>query len=159
MTMKNITSKVLVTLVVSLLFFFSASAQNISGVVNSYTTVSSISGTTVNVGSSAGLAINDPVMIIQMTGITGGGNTGGTDNGAGNFHLAKITNIAGNTLTIDNSVTKTFSPATERVQLVRIAKYTSDVTVTGTVSAQPWNGSTGGVICDDYIAFKKFVIL
>lgn len=156
--MKNITSKILVALLVSLLFFYSASAQNISGVVNSYTTVSSISGTTINVGTSAGLAINDPVMIIQMTGISGGGNTGGVDNGAGNFHLAKITNIVGNTLTIDVTVTKTFTPATESVQLVRIAKYTSDVTVTGTVSAQPWNGTTGGVVfidaCDNNITMN-----
>ncbi|WP_430409683.1 Calx-beta domain-containing protein [Kordia sp.] len=159
--MKNITSKILVTLLVSLLFFFSASAQNISGVVNSYTTVTAVSGTTVTVGSSAGLAVNDPVMIIQMTGISGGGNTGGTDNGAGNFHLAKITNIAGNTLTIDTSVTKTFTPATERVQLVRIAKYTSDVTVVGTVSAQPWNGNTGGIIfidaCDNNITMNASI--
>ncbi|MBC8753667.1 hypothetical protein H2O64_03240, partial [Kordia sp. YSTF-M3] len=156
--MKKITSKILVTLVVSLLFLFSANAQNISGVVNSYTTVSAISGTSVTVGSSAGLAINDPVMIIQMTGISGGGNTGGTDNGAGNYHLAKITNIVGTTLTIDIAVTKTFTPATERVQLVGIAKYTSDVTVVGTVSAQPWNGSTGGVVyidaCDNNITMN-----
>ena len=120
--MKNITSKILVTLIVSLLFLSSGNAQNISGVVNSYTTVSSISGTSVTVGSNAGLAVNDPIMIIQMTGISGGGNAGGVDNGAGNFHLAKITNIAGTTLTIDTAVTKTFTPATERVQLVRIAQ-------------------------------------
>lgn len=156
--MKNITSKILVTLIVSLLFLFSANAQNISGVVNSYTTVSAISGTSVTVGSSVGLAVNDPVMIIQMTGISGGGNAGGVDNGAGNYHLAKITNIAGTTLTIDATVTKTFTPATERVQLVRIAKYTSDVTVVGTVSAQPWNGTTGGVVfidaCDNNITLN-----
>jgi hypothetical protein len=156
--MKNITSKILVTLIVSLLFLINAKAQSISGVVNSYTTVSDFTGTSVTVGSSAGLAVNDPIMIIQMTGISGGGNTGGVDNGAGNFHLAKITNISGTTLTIDSSTAKTFTPATEVVQLVRIAKYTSDVTVVGTVSAQPWNGTTGGVIfidaCDNNVTLN-----
>ncbi|WP_034058823.1 beta strand repeat-containing protein, partial [Lacinutrix jangbogonensis] len=156
--MKNITVKTVVTLVASLLILFTASAQNISGVVNSYTAVSAVSGTSIIVGNSAGLAINDPIMIIQMTGISGGGNAGGVDNGAGNYHLAKITNIVGNTLTVDTAVIKTFTPGTERVQLVRIAKYSSDVTVVGTVSAQPWNGTTGGVVfidaCDSNITMN-----
>ena len=143
---------------ITMLVTFYSNSQSISGIVNTYTTVSAISGNSVTVGSTTGLAVNDPVMIIQMTGISGGGNTGGTDNGAGNFHITKIQGIAGNVLTIDNTVTKVFSPTTEKVQLVKIARYTSDVTVAATVSAQPWDGSTGGVIfidaCDNDITLN-----
>ena len=148
--MKTITFKKLVLLLtLSFVVALNSNAQSISGVVNTYTTVSAISGSNITLGDAAGLAVDDPVMIIQMTGISGGGNTGGTDNGAGNFHIAKITGVFGNGITIDKPVVKTFTPATEKVQLVKIARYTSDVTVAGTVTAQPWNGSTGGVIFID----------
>ena len=156
--MKNVTLKRLFILIIAFIFSVGAYAQSISGVVNSYTTVSVVSGSSITVGSSASLAVNDPVMIIQMTGISGGGNAGGIDNGAGNYHVAKITSISGNNITIDSPVTKVFSPNTEKVQLVKIAKYVNDVTVVGTVSAQPWNGSTGGVVfidaCDNNITLN-----
>ncbi|WP_298880863.1 T9SS type A sorting domain-containing protein [uncultured Polaribacter sp.] len=148
--MKIITiNKVLLLFIFSFVLSLKSNAQSISGVVNTYKTVSAISGVNITLGDATGLAIDDPVMIIQMTGISGGGNTGGTDNGAGNFHIATITGVFGSGITIDKPVVKTFSPATEKVQLVKIARYTSDVTVAGTVSAQPWNGSTGGVIFID----------
>jgi hypothetical protein len=133
-------------------------AQNISGVVNTYKTVSAINGVNITLGDATDLAVDDPIMIIQMTGISGGGNTGGTDNGAGNFHIATITGVFGSGITIDKPVVKTFTPASEKVQLVKIARYTSDVTVAGTVTAQPWDGSTGGVIfidaCDNNITLN-----
>ncbi|WP_159951932.1 T9SS type A sorting domain-containing protein [Polaribacter septentrionalilitoris] len=149
--MKTITfNKILSLFTFAFVLALNSNAQSISGVVNTYKTVSAISGSNITLGNTTGLAVDDPVMIIQMTGISGGGNTGGTDNGAGNFHIAKITGVFGATgITIDRPVVKTFSPATEKVQLVKIARYTSDVTVAGTITAQPWNGSTGGIIFID----------
>ena len=148
--MKIITFKeILLLFTFSFILALNSKAQSISGVVNTYKTISNISGVNITLGNTTGLAIDDSVMIIQMTGISGGGNTGGTDNGAGNFHIATITGVFGSGITIDKAVVKTFSPSTEKVQLVKIAKYTSDVTIAGTVSAQPWDGSTGGVIFID----------
>ncbi|ARV14523.1 T9SS type A sorting domain-containing protein [Polaribacter sp. SA4-12] len=149
--MKTITFKnILLLLTFSFVLALNSSAQtNIAGVVNTYKTVSAISGVNITLGDATGLAIDDPVMIIQMTGISGGGNTGGTDNGAGNFHIATITGVFGSGITIDKPVVKTFTPSTEKVQLVRIARYTNDVNVLGNVTAQPWDGSTGGVIFID----------
>ncbi|MEE9409011.1 MAG: T9SS type A sorting domain-containing protein [Polaribacter sp.] len=148
--MKKVTYKnILFVSIFAFFVSFNTSAQSISGVVNTYKTVSTINGVNISLGDAAGLAVDDPIMIIQMTGISGGGNTGGTDNGAGNFHIAKITGVFGSGITIDKPVVKTFSPATEKVQLVKIARYVADVTVAATVSAQPWDGSTGGVVFID----------
>ena len=83
-------------------------AQNISGVVNTYKTVSAINGVNITLGDATDLAVDDPIMIIQMTGISGGGNTGGTANGAGNFHIATITGVFGSGITIDKPVVKTY---------------------------------------------------
>ena len=41
---------------------------NISGVINSYTNVTAISGTTISVGSPFGYSARDQVLILQMQG-------------------------------------------------------------------------------------------
>jgi hypothetical protein len=136
--------------VLVLLLSFSTRAQNISGQVNTYFSVTDISGATVNVTSTAGLTSCAKVLIIQMTGVSGGGTAGGTDNGAGNYEYAVIQSVVdATTVTLTSPITKTFSPTTEKVQMVGLAVYDHNVTLTGDIVPQAWNGTTGGVIVVD----------
>lgn len=118
----------------------------VSGVVNSYQKVSAVSGNTVTVtgavtGAGTPFAVGDAVMLIQMTGVAPvqpGSNMGNYDN-------ATITAISGSTITL-STITRTYSPGTEAVQLVRAIHDTGTMTVSGTVTAKAWDGSTGGVV-------------
>lgn len=123
----------------------SASAAPISGVVNSYQDVASVSGTTVTVtgsvtGAGIPFAVGDRVVLIQMT-----GTAPATGSSFGNYDRTTITAISGSTITLA-AVTRTYSPASEAVQLVRVAYATGTTTVSGTVTAKPWDGVTGGVV-------------
>lgn len=125
-------------------------SQNISGTVNLYTNVTAIAGPVVTVGSAAGFAACDRVMIIQMKGatinttnnasfgqITAYGN-------AGNYEFATVASIAGNQITLSTPLALTYT-TTGAVQLIRVPSYTNP-TVTGTLTCAPWNGITGGVL-------------
>lgn len=123
----------------------SASAAPISGVVNSYQDVASVSGTTVTVtgsvtGAGTPFAVGDRVVLIQMT-----GTAPSTGSSFGNYDRTTITAISGSTITLA-AVTRTYTPASEAVQLVRVAYATGTTTVSGTVTAKPWDGVTGGVV-------------
>jgi gliding motility-associated-like protein len=136
---------------ISLLFFDNkVQAQNISGIVNSYVAVSAVSTNTATVTAIGPFQVGDKVLIIQMKGatitttntaafgaITALGN-------AGNFEFATISSITGNTVTFSSNLCKTYTPS-GKVQLVRVPVY-SAVTIVGTVTAQPWNGTTGGIV-------------
>lgn len=119
---------------------------SVSGVVNTYQAVAAVSGDVVTVsgalaGAGAPFAVGDRVMLIQMTGVAPvvpGSNMGNYDN-------ATITGIAGNQITL-SGITRTYSPATEAVQLVRAIHDPGTVTIAGTVTAKTWDGVTGGVI-------------
>jgi gliding motility-associated-like protein len=134
------------------LFFFENKffAQNISGVVNSYVAVSAVTTNSATVTAIGPFQVGDKVLIIQMKGatitttntlafgaITALGN-------AGNFEFATISSIVGNTVTFSNNLCKTYTPS-GKVQLVRVPVYSS-ATIVGTVTAQAWNGSTGGIV-------------
>ncbi|MFK4788727.1 SpaA isopeptide-forming pilin-related protein [Microbacterium sp. ZW T5_56] len=118
----------------------------VSGVVNSYQKVSAVSGNTVTVtgavtGAATPFAVGDKVMLIQMTGVApvqSGSNMGNYDN-------ATITAISGGTITL-SAITRTYSPGTEAVQLVRAIHDAGTVTVSAAVTAKAWDGSTGGVV-------------
>ena len=122
-----------------------AVAAPISGVVNSYQDVSSVAGTTVTVtggvtGAGTPFAVGDHVVLIQMT-----GTAPATGSNFGNYDRTTITAISGSTITLA-AITRTYSPASEAVQLVRVAYATGTTTVSGTVTAKPWDGVTGGVV-------------
>jgi len=38
------------------------------------------------------------------------------------------------------------NPATDAIQLVKVAYSSSNLTITGTVTALPWDGSKGGIV-------------
>lgn len=118
----------------------------ISGVVNTYQAVSAVAGNTVTVtgstrGASTPFAVGDRVMLIQMTGLAPAvaGST------FGNYDIATITAVSGSQVTL-SSIAHSYSPGSEAVQLVRTFADTGTVTVSGTVTAAPWDGSTGGVV-------------
>lgn len=128
-------------------------SQTISGTVNTYAGVNAIAGNAFTVTSSAGFAVGDLVLVIQMKGasitqtnspaygdITGYGN-------AGNYEFNTVGSIAGNVITLACNLTNAYD-IPGRVQLVRVPQYTN-VTVTGTLTAQDWNGTTGGVLAID----------
>lgn len=160
--MKNRNRSIRVFFVFVLWFHFlsvliPASGQTtaISGVVNSYYRVLEIipAKACIRLSSTAGLTINDPVLLIQMKGatITTTNNSSfGTVtalNDAGNYETGTICSIIGDSVFLFHLLQNTYTPATGKVQLVPFAKYVS-ANVTDTLKATPWNNSTGtgGVI-------------
>lgn len=128
-----------------------AVGQSISGTINSYTGVTSIAGSNVVVATTAGFAAGDIVLIMQMKGAsiisTNGATFGDVTNYncAGCFEYGTIASIAGTTITLQAPPTNSYNTASGSVQLVTVPFYPSPV-VTATLTAQPWNGTSGGVI-------------
>jgi len=125
-------------------------AQSISGVVNIYTAVTNITPNSVTVTSAAGFASGDRVLLIQMKGATiNQTNTASFGQilnlgSAGNFEFTNIASINANVITFANTLCKPFS-IPGKIQLIRVPVY-NQATIIGTVSASPWNGTTGGVV-------------
>ncbi|MBI2361953.1 MAG: carboxypeptidase regulatory-like domain-containing protein, partial [Elusimicrobia bacterium] len=90
-------------------------------------------GTAVSVGSPAGFAVGDLVLLIQMT-VTG----------AGNYEFARVAALPGN-LTLTRGVRNAYQAG--GAQVLKVPEY-SQVTVAngGSWQAAPWNGTTGGVL-------------
>jgi gliding motility-associated-like protein len=134
------------------LFFSSVRtfSQSISGIINSYAAVSSVNTTTVCVSSAAGFAVGDKVMIIQMqcaSIVTANNNTYGNItayNNAGKYEFGYIGSISGNCIVLSCPLLNTYSTACG-LQLIKVPVYTN-ATVSNTLTAQAWNGTTGGVL-------------
>lgn len=124
--------------------------QNISGVVNAYAAVTAVTVNSATLSAIGPFQVGDKVLIIQMKGATiTATNTAAfgtiTSLGnAGNFEFATIASVLGNTVTFSTNLCKTYTPS-GKVQLVRVPVYSS-VNIVGTVTAQAWNGSTGGIV-------------
>lgn len=131
-----------------------AQSTNISGIVNSYYQVDTLYTSNcrvyIDVSSSLGLSIGDEILIIQMQGaVIDTSNSVNFGNirrymNAGNFEFAIIKNIQGNRLEL-NSLLKKYFNSSDKVQIVKVAKYTN-ANVNTNVICTPWNGSTGGII-------------
>ena len=138
------------------LFFslFSLKSQ-ISGVVNQYTSVTAIdyTNTIIEVSDPSSFALNDRVLLIQMQGaiISEGNNStfgtitsGANLNSAGLYEMGTVCNVFGDSIFLEYNLQNTYDVG-DGLQLVKV--YTGiNETVNGTVSASPWNGTTGGVI-------------
>jgi len=126
-----------------------ANAQNASGVVNSYYQVTAVNTTTntVTVDDATGLFPGQRVLIIQMKGASINSSNASTYGDitaigdAGNYEFDYICSIAGNAVTLKATLLNAYDPA-GNVQLVSIPSYGS-VIVSGTVTASPWNPTTG----------------
>ena len=138
-----------------LLFPIFIQAQ-ISGVVNQYTEVLSVDPVTnsVEVANPAMFATSDRVMLIQMKGAQMDESNAATFgdisnlNNAGSFEMATVCDVVGNDVLFSYEIENSYNPSSAsnpRLQLVKVYSAT-DETVNATLTAPPWNGSTGGVL-------------
>jgi hypothetical protein len=124
----------------------------ISGIVNSYSAVTAIqtNQNSVIVQNASAFSAGDRVLLIQMQGatidqsqtsmfgtVTNYGN-------AGNYEFQDICAIQGNKITFTHSLVNTYS--LNALQLIRVPVYQSAVISGADITAQPWNGTTGGVV-------------
>ena len=127
---------------------------NISGVINSYTKVNQL-GTgacvdTLYLASSAGFAVDDTVLLVQMKGAvidttnTASFGTILNYNNAGNYEFGTIKSVSGNFIVLNSSLTRQYS-ASGFLQLVRVPHY-DIVNISGLLTCPDWNGITGGIL-------------
>ncbi len=142
----------LIFLILSEVFLLNnfCSAQNISGIINTYTSVNAISGTTISVSSAAGYTAGGKVLIIQMKGASIDQSNSSTYgdilsyNNCGNYEYANVVSVNGNNIIIQSPLCRQYS-IPDLVQLITVPQYTNPV-VTSTLLCQDWNGTTGGVL-------------
>ncbi len=124
---------------------------SISGIINNYTPVTGVNTACnyVAVSSTAGFAIGEKVLLIQMKGASVNGaqsNAFGTITSygnSGNYEFNEVYDIQGLLVYLKYTILKTYDP--QGLQLVTIPQY-GDVNITGVLTATPWNGSIGGVL-------------
>ncbi len=153
-----------VLLLVSLGCFFPdtflAQPTPIGGVVNTYIEVKAVDTLSnrlilANDADSALIGLNDLVMIYQTQGAaiqSGASNAafGSITNlqGAGSFELGRVCSIGGGDVAIENKLLQTYYDTTvsdASIQVIIVPEY-HDAIVNGSLSAQAWDGSTGGVL-------------
>jgi hypothetical protein len=133
-------------------FHLLSQTSTITGIINIYTPVLSYGpcANFVTVGSSAGFAVGDTVLLIQMQGAiidqtnTAAYGTISNYNGAGLFEKAEIQGISGNSVYFTQNLINTYDFA-GKVQMISIPVY-QNATVSGVLTGQAWDGSTGGVV-------------
>lgn len=139
----------------------------------------SAGATSISIGTSAGsataIAIGDLLLVIQMQDAAinsnnsdsyGDGASGGAASGytslanAGLYEFVVATSAAGGTVSVrgagsGNGLMNTYTNAAatgsrgaRRFQVVRVPQYSS-ATLTSSLTALPWNGSTGGILAID----------
>ena len=124
----------------------------ISGVINNYAAVTG-SDTCLNaliVDTASFFKSEDKVLIIQMKGAsidTSNTSTFGTIkniNNAGGYEYNTVDSVNGNMVFLKYRFINTYD-FSQAVQLVSIPQY-NNVVISGTLRAQPWNGTKGGVL-------------
>ena len=133
---------------------FSASAQTISGVINEYRKVVEFNGSGQGwvriTPDTDPYAVGDTVLLIQMQGaeIDETNDAGYGDvtsiGEAGNYEKNEICRIDGDTVFFRFDMVNDYDPS-GAVQLVTVPKF-PNVTVTGTLTADPWDGNVGGIV-------------
>ena len=138
---------------------YSALAANATAGTGSVT-VAAISDLASTEGTDGGLqplAAGDLLLIIQMAGATinaadtttGGISDYGTVtsfNNAGNYELAGVASISGNTITLACNLQKSYTLA-GKAQVIRVPQYTTlTINSGGSIIAPAWNGTVGGVV-------------
>jgi hypothetical protein len=126
-----------------------AYSQSVSGVVNSYYSITAVNtaGNIITVDNTSGLYAGQPVLLIQMksAAITFTNTAGYGDisaiNDAGNYEFNVICTISGNDVGLKNKLVNAYDP-TGQVQLVTYPSYPS-MTIAGTVTGQAWDPTTG----------------
>ncbi|HYV91000.1 MAG TPA: gliding motility-associated C-terminal domain-containing protein [Chitinophagales bacterium] len=142
----------LIILITSALSNSSAQTQ-IGGVINTYWPVTSFDMCNNRVGLpmiAVGINIGDKVLLMQMQGAdidTSDSPSYGTVsnyNGAGNYELLTVLDVTNNIITFQEILLRSYDVA-HGVQLILVPQYV-DVNIAAPVTAQPWDGATGGVV-------------
>lgn len=127
--------------------------DTIGGVINRYTNLLYIECTNnsaIVVQNPYGFKAGDKILIIQMKGadvnVSNSSSCGGITsyNNAGNYELATIDEVNGKSFVLTHQLSREYTLA-GIVQVVRVPSY-NNVVVKDLLQAQPWNGSTGGVL-------------
>lgn len=128
--------------------------QAISGVVNHYTKVTAITElnckSTLTVNNVSHFNVGEKALIIQTQGGTfDQSNTANygkitSYDDVGNYEFVLIDAINGNDITLSSVLLKTYTTSAS-VQLITVPSYTN-VTVSNTLTANQWNGNTGGIL-------------
>jgi hypothetical protein len=137
--------------------------QTISGIINTYTAVTgtitntctacppTVCHSTIPVVSSTGFTVGGRAVIIQMQGaILDQTNTAAfgnvtSYNNAGNYEFFTISALTGTSITSSIPLKETYSAPAGAVQVLNVPQYTN-VTISATLTAAAWNGTTGGVL-------------
>ncbi|MFC0080169.1 Ig-like domain-containing protein, partial [Flavobacterium procerum] len=141
------------------------SQTSISGIVNSYFSVTGINQPscdpcvascihTITVSNATGLVAGDKALIIQMKGATIETTNTATAgrvtaiNSTGNYEFFEIKSIVGNVVTPMYPLVKNYNTTSGMVQVVRVPRYTGDVTIAGKLTAKEWTTAqrNGGVL-------------
>ena len=135
-----------------------------TSIVNEYTTLSSnasVGSTTINVANSGlnannrfsgNLVAGDLILIIQMQGVSVDNTNSGplfgsitNYNNCGNYEFVEVAAVPNATsITIRCGLQNNYT-SSGRVQVIRVPRY-NNLTVTAQLTAQAWNGTTGGVL-------------
>jgi hypothetical protein len=124
-------------------------SQSLSGTVNSYYAITAVNSTnnTVTVDNASGLSVGQRVFLYQAKGaaITATNSAAYGDiatlNNAGGYEFNTICSINGNVVWLLNAMVNAYDP-TAMSQLVTVP-YSSSITVSGTITAQPWDSLAG----------------
>ena len=125
---------------------------NISGIINKYAAVTSIDfcNNIVTVNTTIGFSVGQRVMIIQMKGAeidaTNSAAFGNINDykGCGNYEIDEIKSITGSVIEFKYALIRSYEVGGS-VQLISLEEY-SDAIVSAPLTAQAWDGSTGGVL-------------
>lgn len=135
-------------------FILSVEAQtNINGVINEYTVVSAVNTSTgsVTVNSSSAFTVGDEVLLIQSKGASINSSQSSSFgsisnyNNAGNYEVMKICAIQGNSITFTKPLQETYSTGGQ-IQLVTVPVYNGALIFGADLTAQKWDGATGGIL-------------
>jgi gliding motility-associated-like protein len=127
--------------------------QNISGIINTYTPVISLSpcDNKITVEDATTFNTGDTVLMIQMKGaVVDSTNTASfgttTDyKNAGNYEFNYVKSKTGNIIELKNTITRQYDLPNGKVQLIRVPYY-QNATISSTLTCLPWDGSKGGVL-------------
>ncbi len=126
---------------------------SISGIVNRYRPVASISGAFIMLGGADNpFRPSDRALVIQMTGAEiDESNTqsfGAIRNlgSTGCYEWVTVSEIDGARIKIDRQLPTSFDPENGRVQIVLVSAHKGDVVISDKIEAADWDGTIGGVI-------------
>ncbi len=128
--------------------------QCLTGIINTYTPVYSFGcdSSKLQVGSNAGFAAGDKVLLIQMqvpqVDLSNSSNFGALLNSTciGNYEFNRILSVSGNSIQLKFDLIQPYD-VSGKLQLVRVPEY--DTAMVCGITCLPWNGSIGGVLALD----------